>query len=77
MVGAYLFVHAHERLTSIAGLPSSVPFTGVSILTVGDFQPLSPVCEAPVNKVPQIGLHALAALSSSNFSVFGLTEIMQ
>lgn len=76
MVGANLLVHVHERLAAIAGLPNSTPFAGLSILAVGDFQQLPPVCEPPVYKPPGDGYYALASLWMSNFKVFELTEAM-
>jgi len=59
MVGADLLVQVHERLCAISGLPSLLPFAGISVLAVGDFQQLSPVYESPVYKSPKDGYYAL------------------
>ena len=77
MVGANLLVRIHERLSAIAGLSTTAPFAGVSVLAVGDFQQLSPVYEPPVYKSPRDKYYALADLWMTNFQVYELTEIMR
>lgn len=77
MVGATMLASIHQRLQAITGLPTEIPFGGVSILAVGDLQQLPPVCDSPIYAMSSDPYYGFADLFNSNFSLFNLTEIMR
>jgi len=77
IVGGNLLKLVHERCAATRELPLALPFAGISVLAIGDFQHLSPVGESPVYKPPRSGYVALAELWMSNLKVVKLTDIMR
>jgi len=77
MVGANLLKLVHERCAATRELPLALPFAGISVLAIGDFQQLSPVGESPVYKPPRSGYVGLAELWMSNLKIVKLTDIMR
>jgi len=52
MVSSNMICQIHERLQATTGIPSNVPFGGVSILAVGDLQQLPPVGGRAIYNIP-------------------------
>jgi len=78
MVSSNMLCQIHERLQAITGIPSNVPFGGVSILAVGDLQQLLPVGGRAIYNLPYgIDCSIFADLWNSHFFVIELTEIMR